>query len=400
MSTVPSPSLTPTGWIMPAQSDILTAVQNDINAAFGGSLSPGLSTPQGQLASSIAAIIGDKDQQFLDVVNQVDPLYSSGRMQDAIGYIYFMTRLPAIATSVVCTCTGLSGTSIPVNAQAKDTAGNLYICPSGGTIGGGGTVSLTFENVVPGPTTCPAGTLTKIYVQIPGWDTISNPADGVVGRDVETAQQFETRRAASVALNALNSTQSIYAAVFASGASLPIPNVPTDVYVAENTAAIPQAIGGVVIPAHSIYVSVVGGDDQSIANAIWAKKSAGCGYGGNTTVTVTDTTNPANPTYPVTFERPAALPIYFSVSITNNPSLPANIATLIQNAIITSWNNIHIGGLVYASAFYGAIQSADPNVQIVEVLVGLAPSPSGLIVPSTLAQYPTISSANIAVVLV
>ena len=41
---------TATGFTGPTQQDILTGVQQDFNAAFGGGLNPSLSTPQGQLA--------------------------------------------------------------------------------------------------------------------------------------------------------------------------------------------------------------------------------------------------------------------------------------------------------------------------------------------------------------
>ena len=70
MTTVPTPTLGATGYVEPAEADVLTAVLNDINTAFGGGLnvsSPNaLSTPQGQLASSVSAITTDMYDMFLD----------------------------------------------------------------------------------------------------------------------------------------------------------------------------------------------------------------------------------------------------------------------------------------------------------------------------------------------
>lgn len=40
-------------------------------------------------------VIGDSQSLFAWYVNQVDPATSSGRMQDAIGRIYFLTRIAA-----------------------------------------------------------------------------------------------------------------------------------------------------------------------------------------------------------------------------------------------------------------------------------------------------------------
>src|SRR5580693_2259582 len=97
-TNVPPITFGPTGFQAPADSDILAGVQADIDAAFGGGLNPGLSTPQGQLASSQAAIISEANATFLYQANQVDPSYASGRMQDAIGRIYFLQRNPALPT--------------------------------------------------------------------------------------------------------------------------------------------------------------------------------------------------------------------------------------------------------------------------------------------------------------
>lgn len=91
-TSVPAASLTDAGFVAPAETDILAGVQADITAALGGNVNQALTTPQGQLAMSEAAIIGDCLDQVLGVFNGVDPRTASGRMQDAIGYIAFLTR--------------------------------------------------------------------------------------------------------------------------------------------------------------------------------------------------------------------------------------------------------------------------------------------------------------------
>lgn len=405
-STVPSPTLGPLGFEAPSEDTILQAVLADINTAFGGELSTELSTPQGQLASTITALIAEKNDLFLQYVNAVDPLYSSGRMQDAIGRIYFMDRIPARATSVSCVCSGQPGTSIPVNAQAKDSSGYIYICTSGGTIGAGGTTTLTFSNTTTGPIPCDAGTLTTIYSAVPGWDSITNPSDGVLGEVVESQQAFEWRRQNSVAVNAVGSVPSIYAAVFASGLTLDPPSTPTDVYVTENTSSAIKSIGGVNLAPHSIYVAVVGGDSDSIAQAIWQKKSNGCDYNGNTTVEVEDTSYAEPyPTYEVTYQVPTNVPIYFAVSVVGSSTLPSDVVTTIRDAIVSAFaggdggSRARIGATLYASRFYAPIISAVPSVQIASMYIGKAAYPTGNSVSLDIDEYPTISSTNISVVI-
>src|ERR1017187_5727136 len=126
MTAVPFPQFTDAGFIIPSEQSILAGVQIDWDTAFGGNLNPALTTPQGQVETTETAIINNANQQFLALCNGVDPAYASGRMQDAIGRIYFLERTPAEATVVSATCYGAVGTVIPVDAWAQDQAGNIY----------------------------------------------------------------------------------------------------------------------------------------------------------------------------------------------------------------------------------------------------------------------------------
>lgn len=351
-TSVPVPSFTDKGFVAPAEADIYAGVFNDINAAFGGDLDPALSTPQGQLATSIAAIIADENVQFVQMANGVDPSYASGRFQDAIGRIYFLTRIPASSTTVTVTCTGGVGVSIPAGSLIKDQAGIVYASSDAGVIGAGGTVDIVFSAVTTGPIPCPTGFIDSIYKAIPGWDAVDNLTAGVLGRDVESRVDFEYRRAASVAANAQGSLPAVLGAVFGvtgvldayaienvtgvqsgasftasiagttltvtavAGGTLKVGYIVTGAGIAQGTVisafgtgsggtgnyvvsisqtvgseAMSANLGGVSLLPHSLYVCVYGGDSTAIANAIWSKKSTGCDYNGSTVVRITDSGN-------------------------------------------------------------------------------------------------------------
>ena len=399
-TNVPAIQFTPAGLVLPAESDILAGVQADQDAAFGGGLNPSLETPQGQLAQSTTAVIGDKNSQIASIVNQVDPAFAAGRMQDAIGRIYFITRKPAVATSVTCTCTGLQGVVIPVGAMAKATDGTVYLCQQQGVIPVTGSVDLPFAAQTTGPIACPSESVTTIYKAIQGWDSVTNAAAGTIGRDVERRADFEYRRQNSVALNAKNSLQSIYAAVFDLDGVL-------DVYATENNTSAPVTVGGVSLAEHSIYVAVVGGNPADIARAIWSKKSQGSNYNGNTTQTVVDDSgyNVPYPSYQITFEIPTATPTLFAVQLANNPNLPSNIVTLVQDAIIEAFTGAdggtraRVGSTIYASRYYGGITAINPNVSVLSLLLGTATAnaPS---VTMQINQQPVVQASNISVTLV
>jgi hypothetical protein len=403
LSSVPSLQFTAAGLVVPSEADILAGVQSDMDAAFGGGLNPSLETPQGQLASSQAAVIGDKNNEIAYVVNQVDPRYSDGRFQDAIGRIYFLTRKPAIATTVQATLTGLAGTVVPAGTLAQDTSGNTYASTGDATIGVGGTVVTEFQNIVTGPIACAAGTLTSVYQAVAGWDAITNVAAGVLGSVVESRADFEYRRESSVAINAVGSLDSIYAEVFN------LPDV-LDVYALENPSNAVVNVGATNYPMapHSLYVAVVGGVDADIAEAIWRKKDLGCDYNGNTTVTVTDTAGysyPA-PSYDVKFERPTAVPIKFDVQLVNDPSLPSNILELVQAAVIAQFTGTNanasrerIGSRILSSRYYGPVAAISPNVSLIEIMLGsVTPTLTQLLMG--IDEQPTIDAADIGITLI
>ena len=400
-SSVPRVTISQTGIVLPTESEILSGVQADMNAAFGGNLNLSLSTPQGQLASSLAAIIGAKNDLFAKYINQIDPATASGSMQDAIGRIYFLDRLPATSTAVQVVCTGLSGVVIPVGALVSDADSNLYACATAGTIPISGTITLPFSAVEAGPIVCGAGAITTIYKAIIGWDTATNAEAGITGTNVESRADFEYRRQQSVAVNAIGSLASIYANVFS------IDGV-TDVYSTQNVTDDPITVGGVTLVPHSVFVAVSGGDQDAIARAIWKKTSIGCNYNGNTTVTVTDTSgyNAPYPTYDIKFQVPEELPIHIAVTVQNQSALTeSNISELVKEAILAAFvgadggTRARIGSTVYASRFYSAVGSVGALATL-SIFIGTAAYPTGNSVGVGIDKVPTLVADNISVAFV
>jgi hypothetical protein len=371
-TNVPQPSWTALGFIAPQALDVLDGVLADTNAAFGGELNMELTTPQGQLSSSEAAVIDNVNALFVRYTNQVDPAFAVGRMQDAIGRIYFIARKAAQPTVTKATCIGLAGVVIPPGSLAIADDGNQYICTDGGIIPVSGSIDLSFECALVGPVPCPAGSLNQIYRSIPGWDAIDNAQDGVIGSLVESRAQFEARRAQSVALNSAGSLPSVR------GAVLDVDNV-LDAYVTENATNDPITVSGVTIAPNSLFVSVVGGDADEVARAIWTRKAPGCAYNGNTTVTVLDDSSgyaPPYPAYSVSFTRPTPLEIFFSVKIFNSTLVPANAKQLVQDAIVAAFSGAdggqraRIGGKLLASRFYAPVQLLGDWAQIESIEIG------------------------------
>jgi hypothetical protein len=365
-SAVPIPIFGPNGVVLPTEPEILTGVQADYQVAFNGALNFSTTngsvtnpTPQGQLSASQAAYIGDNNAMFLWMVNGFDPAYNSGRNQDAVGRIYFMTRIPGAPSVQPCVCSGLTGVQIPVGQLAEDPATNLlWICTEAGEIPASGSITLPFACAVDGPTAGPESLI--VYQYLAGLDSITPTGDAALGQLVENRAQFEARRAASTAANSVGNLPAVLGAVLA------VPGV-LDAYVYDNYTGSPLDYGGVTIGANSLFVCALGGTAAAVATAIWSKKAPGCNYyAGDTTVTVDDP-NPAYayppPSYPVTYQNAASnlVAFYVLVTITNSPAVPSTALTQVQNAIVAAFagadggTRAKIGSIVYASRYYGPV---------------------------------------------
>lgn len=402
-TNVPSVVIDANGITLPQETDILSGVQADINQAFGGGVNQGLTTPQGQLAQSVTAIIGDKNDQIAEVVNNVDPDKAAGRWQDAIGRIYFLERIAASGTVVTGTCTGLVGTVIPANSAAQDANGYIYYTLADATIPSSGSVDVDFQNSTTGPIACPIGNLSKIYAAVPGWDRVTNAAAGTLGTDVESRADFEYRRRLSVAANGVNSAQSILGRVLAVSDVL-------DAFVVDNPSGSVVNYGATNYPlaAHSVYVAVVGGAAADVAAAIWGKKPLGCSYNGDTSYVIEDTDGYEKPypQYTVTWQTPDATPAFFKIQIANDPLLPANIIDLVRAAVVNAFNGAdggsraRIGSTIYAGRYYAGVAAVNTNVNIESITMGFTSAAAAVSLAFGIDQRPTLDSSNIQVLLV
>lgn len=403
MSNVPALQITPTGVAVPQSVDIRAGVLADTNQAFGGELdvvTP--STPQAYLADNLAQNIVDSNAQIAYFVNQIDPANAEGRMQDAIARIYFLDRKGATHSVVTVQLTGQSLVTMPAGQLMQDDSGNLWRSSGDVTFPvGGGNVNVQFACVTNGPVELGIGALTKIAQTFPGWDAGVNLSPAIVGSDVESRQAFEQRRQESVARNGNGSLPSVRAEVFAVDGVL-------DVFAYQNFTKNPLVYGATnyELKPNSIYVGVVGGSDQEIAEAIFRKLNAGCDMNGNTIVTVQDKeyTWPY-PEYLYTFNRPTPTPVKFKVTIANNASLPSTIIQDTKNAVIATFTGANgsqrarIGGKIFASNYYAAVSQISNTVSILQIKVGIT-LPNLDSFDLGIDQSPSISSDDVEVELV
>jgi hypothetical protein len=391
--------------VVPSEQAVLAGRKADFTAAFGSGLNTSPTTPQGQVIASDAAIIGSAQSQIALVASMVDPDQAVGAWQDAIGAIYYQQRIAAAGSVKTVTCIGAVNTPIPAGSLIQDPSGYLWAATGQINIAATGSAVGTFQCTTPGPIAWPGSTPCTIITQADGWDQAVSSSAAALGNYVESRAAFENRRRNSVAINSHGTCPTIYGNVLA------IPNV-LSAYVIDNptSAAVNVGTTNYSVAKNSILVSVYGGLASAIAQAIWLGKDGGCGYSGNTTYTVADTTYPvgSQPLYPITWLTATPTPTYFVVTLKNNTSLPPGITGLVQQAVLATFSGTDVAGsapagialTISGSRYSPQINLISSAVNIESIDVGLQTSLGGESVGTGNASTVTFghTAANLAVV--
>lgn len=286
-------------------------------------------TPQGQIIDSQVATVTQKDSEVLYLAQQFDPRTAEGRFQNALAEIYFIKRKPAINSYAICTLNGRAGTQISAGALIESEIDSTqWSLDKDITIPEEETITAKFTCLTDGAISASSGTITKIVTTVTGWDTVTN-ATAIVGSLEESQSAFEHRRKDSVSLNARSTINAVYANVAQCDGVIAV-------YAVDNKKNISETIDNYSLTPHSIFVSVIGGENADIAKAIYNNLSAGCDYNGNTSVDITNEYSGAVET--VKFYRPDVFNIFIKVQIQNSASLQNDYENIVKQAV---YNNFY-----------------------------------------------------------
>lgn len=389
--------ITNNGVLIPDTSNLQSDVQQTYKDALGEDLDTSSETPQGRLIE--ADTLGQKgvlDIQAL-VANAMNPNTSFGVFLDALCAMTGTNRQYATYTQSLCTLTGVPNTTIPAGSQARTTAGDVFSLVSNATLSSTGNATAYMQAVESGPVPCAINTLTQIVTPVLGWETINNPNAATLGQAQESDTSLRARRLQNLYQgNAL--LDSIISAVSQ------VPGV-VGVYGYENYTNAVETIGeSIAVQPHSIYIVADGGADADVAQAIWVKKSLGCGYTGTVSQTVTDPLTDVD--YQVSFNRPTYTPIQVSITV-NVPS--ASVSEDLQQSVINAllaWANGEVQGVqglmlnTPVSPFEAAAAVSDqlPDLFVSNVQVGLVGgSLSTNVLTMNVNQRATLAQSNISV---
>ena len=386
---------------LPSTQEIREDLGEKIQQAFQTSPTDPLlniepSSPMGQVLDLIVSEIEAKNSEIVFLANMANPETATGKYLDALAALYGLDRKISEPTVVNCVLTGLKGTVIPYGAIAQDSLGNQYrhSAANGAQIDDTGSVTTTFTAINHGPLEVAAGSVNRIVTTIAGWDSITNPTAGVIGRDEETDAELRNRMIESYAVNATGYVEAIEANLAALEGVL-------DVRVLENPTNAEITQYGVSIEPHSILIAIVGGEDSDIARTIYQRKDAGCGTTGDYEVQFIDETY-YNATYNYKIVRPQNQSLKISVTFfgtsMNETEKNNVIQAIVQDALGQGANDrISLASTVYASRFYQAIQS-QTSAPIAQIQVGLGTGTLGSSVQIPANIEPTISESDVSII--
>lgn len=218
--------------------------------------------------------------------------------------------------------------------------------------------TVDFQATTAGAIQCLSGTLTVKSTPLGGWNTVTNPTDGIEGKPIETDADYRLRQQKELAAPGQSTADAIRAVVLE---QLVTPTTTTDTLsctVLNNTS---DAIDANGLPPHSIEVIAyqpgnTADDDQALANLIFISKTAAANtYSGlGTAKTVLDSQDNQETIF---YTRPAPINLYVAVTVTaNRETFPSNGATLIKDALLNyAALEYAPGGDVYVRPLSGAI---------------------------------------------
>ena len=307
-------------------SEYKTQIETLFKSAFGNDFSVDAETAQGQLIGQLALAFSETDSSIIDMFNGTDIYSAIGIQIDYLASNLRIERKAAQNSEAVCTLTGVGNTLILAGATAEDTNGLKYKLKEPVTISPQGIVSGIFVCQTDGAIVINANTITKIMDVVVGWETISNPSNGVTGYLEESNSALIIRYVDSVAKNSVSQLSSLTSAITA------IADVKLAVVV-QNDEDIPVDNKGITLLNNSMAAVVFGGDSQDIINAIGKKKPLGIKTNGDVVGQYVDEYSflPLQ----IKFYRAAGVPIEIQLSLKVDSNFPSNGISEIKDNLVS-----------------------------------------------------------------
>lgn len=221
------------------------------------------------------------------------------------------------------------------------------------------------------------GELNIIASAINGISSVTNLGAAVVGRERQTDVELKDTHTLVVATSGGGDSADIYNSLFNdAGVSAAL--------IRENdTDDIVDSL-----PAHTIRVVVIGGDDDVIADAVWVNKTSTVAtYGLVSGVAHSQTTGQ---TKIINFDRGELVPVYIALNITKMTAFPVGGESTIKEAFALLDEEWGLSDNVDFNSLFGAAYAVE-GIKVNSITVGLSAAPlSSVDIDMSDVQLPTL----------
>ena len=351
------PYIDDTGYHYPTYNDILEYLIDQMQTIYGSGIYLGNDSPDYEMLSTFAELTYDTYQAG-------EMLYNAQSVETAIGAgLDYQVALAGISrkqpTKSAAALT-LAGTPNTVISGGVCADANGYLWDIDGTVtldSNGQATALAYCREY-GFVSAEANSITRIMTPTLGWESVTNAAAAEAGAVAEKDSTLRARFRKSSALSSVGMLDSLTSAILAVNDV-----VRCSVY--ENDAGETDANG---VPGHSVCCIIEGGDEQALADIIWAKKGIGAGtYGGeagDSNLVQRTVYDKNNFPHVISFARLTYIEISIQIDLMPKNGYSAEIATEIQMAVVDYLSAFGIGVSLDVSTLWTVVQSVNANLRV------------------------------------
>lgn len=344
------------GLQIPTYEELFTDTVNQLKNKLGSDFYIDEDSPDYQIISIVLLNQYDLLLTIQSMLNSFFPSSAKGISLDRICSYQGISRFSPTKSIATIDIVGVAGTEIK-GMIVSDVNNELWTVEDG-IVSELGTISLKCESVNPG-VYAGIGEIVNIVEAPKEIKSITNKTPCIKGRLEETDAQLRIRRNKSVLIPSNGTVDGLEAAL------INIDGV-SNINIRNNSTSNP--IDGV--SPHSLSISILGGDDNEIAETIYNKKSTGCGLDGNVEVTLIKNNFPQT----IKFYRPEYTQCKITYTLTPLENYAPEYAEMISNKVKDYVSSLKIGqpitiGILYNIA-YSVTQDFIPfNVKSIEMQV-------------------------------
>jgi hypothetical protein len=298
------------GLVIDSLNEIVDRKNQQYKDIYGDDIVIDSNSPDGQRINIEAQVERDILELGLNIFNSFDILQASGVVLDQRLSLLNLRRQEGtftqqevdITTDRSLTLSGLDNTSTTPYTLIDDNGNEFQLITTANLTAG--TTTLLFQASQLGEIVTLPNTITTQVTIVLGVTNINNPnAPLEIGVDEETDTQARLRMLRSPALTSQGFIEGLTSILFN------LDNV-SDVLVLENET---DVIDADLIPPHSGWIIIEGGDNNEIARAALSKKTTGAGWKvGSVSVDVVLDTGQTKTVY---FDRPVSKNLYIRFEI-------------------------------------------------------------------------------------